>query len=345
VKPGRAPIDINSPDLPGLALQAQRLGVPITQLLEVLKAQQPDVGVGPDGSTYNKKSLNGIPQRFATPQNINGWNIDQGDPKNRGGYFPKLPDGMIPDGKGGLVNATGLTAAQQAQEEASTLGRTRGSMLTVPTRSGAPAVMTGAQYLGGEGGAGGAQALGAGVGQTPDDAAYRAEGAKTAAATYKALQDAGQRAQGSITRYTRIGSLLDGLNTGRLTPTGLEIAKTASALGYKVNPKYGNLEAADALSNAIVLDVMGGSLGAGFSNADRDFAKSMSPAMTQTPQGRKLVVEYGIAKAKREQDIAGKARAWQQRFGRIDAADATGKTFQDYLEAWGEAHPMFPPPK
>lgn len=49
-------LNINSPDLPTIALQAQRLGVPITQVLDVLKAQQPEWQAGADGRYINKRS-------------------------------------------------------------------------------------------------------------------------------------------------------------------------------------------------------------------------------------------------------------------------------------------------
>jgi hypothetical protein len=48
-------LNINSPDLPSLALRAQALGVPISQVLDVMKAQQPDVNYD-RGFGYNKKT-------------------------------------------------------------------------------------------------------------------------------------------------------------------------------------------------------------------------------------------------------------------------------------------------
>lgn len=337
----RDPISINSPELAGIALKAARLGVPINQVLDVLKAQQPDIAVGPDGSTYNKKSSN-VPARFATPTTINGWNVDSGDPANRGAYFPQLPSGMIPNGKGGVANVTGLSPAMQEQEEAQALGRTRGTMFTVPRRGGGTGLMTGGQYLGGPG-ARGLQAEGEfGVSQSPDDAAYAAETAKAAATQYTAIQTAGQRASGAISNYARIGQLLDGLNTGRFTPAGKEIAKAAASFGIQVNPAWGNVEAADALSKKLALDAMGGSLGAGFSNADRAFVEGMNPAIVNTPQGRKQIIAFGVARAKRDQQVAQMARQWQQRAGRLDKPDRNGKTFFDYLDAFAEANPLMP---
>jgi hypothetical protein len=46
-------LNINSPELGGIAMQAERLGVPITTLMDVLKAQQPKWQQGADGRYVN----------------------------------------------------------------------------------------------------------------------------------------------------------------------------------------------------------------------------------------------------------------------------------------------------
>lgn len=329
-----APLNINSPDLPSIVLKAQRLGVPLSTVLETLKAQQPNVDIGPGGQPYNKNDAASLAMRFRNPTNINGFVADLNKPQNEGQYFPKLPDGMIPDGKGGVVNVTGLTGATGAQEEASALGKTRGTMMSVPVGGGRTRLATGAQYLDH------GQAGGFGVTQSPDDAAYAGDLAKASAAQYTGIQAAGQKAGTNITNFTRMNQLLDGLNTGRLTPTGLEFQKALSSVGIQPKASWGRVEAADALSKKLALDAMGGSLGAGFSNADRSFVEAMNPSIMNTPQGRAQMVTFGIARAKREQEIAQKARQWQQAAGRLDKPDRNGKTFFDYLDAWAEANPL-----
>lgn len=336
----RDPLNVNSPELPLLALQAKAMGVDVSSLLDVLKAQQPDVAVGPDGTPYNKKSMAGLPERFRNPTNINGWVADLNKPENEGEYFPQLPMGMIPNGQGGVTNTTGLTGALSAQEEAQALGRTRGTMFTVPRRSGGTGLMTGGQYLGGEG-APGQQAGGEfGLSQTPDDAEYAKGIAQQDQKRYEGFLAAGQSARSMEANLRRMQDLLQGVNTGRLTPTGKELASAAASFGIQVNPKWGNVEAADAIANKLVLDVMGGSLGAGFSNADRDFARSMGPQTAQTPQGRNQIIQFATLKAQRDQQVAQMARQWQQRAGRLDKPDRSGKTFYDYLDAWAEANPL-----
>jgi hypothetical protein len=345
LKPGQAPIDINSPDLPALAMRAQTLGVPIGQLLDVLKAQQPNVDIGPGGEAYNKNDRSVIGRRFRNPANVNGFIVDQNKPENEGAYFPKLPDGVIPNGKGGVDNITGLIPSMQGQEEAQALGRTRGTMMNVPTRSGAPAMMTGAQFLGGQGGGaggGGAQSQGFGVGQAPSEAAYENDLAKASATQYTGIQTAGVNAAKQIQTYGRIKNLLAGVDGGRLSPAGVEIASAANSLGIKIDPNLGNKQAAQALMNQIVLDANGGSLGPGVSNADVAFLAKAGPNLMQSADGRQKVLDFAVARAQRTQKVAQFARQWQSKGGRLDKPDRNGKTFYDYMDAYAGANPLLP---
>jgi hypothetical protein len=333
-------LDINSPELGKIALQAQRLGVPITQLLDVLKAQKLDLKQATDGSFYNpaNPALQGT--RTANRSNVNNTIVDLNDPDNTNRVVPSEPvKGAMPvyDNMGRVVDwqlPEGARGAIQGASAADTLGRTSGTVFQRPNGDGSTS-----PTLGRDMGFGGGQG-GAGRTQTPDDAAYAADLAKASATQYAGLQTAGQAASGKIATVRQIDSLLNGLSTGRYTPAMAEIQSAASSLGIKIDPKWGRVQAADALSNALTLQASGGSLGSGFSNADRDFQKSISPSAMQTPEGRRRIVAFTVAKAQREQQIAQWARQWQQGAGRLDKPDRNGKTFQDYLDAYAEAHPL-----
>lgn len=180
------------------------------------------------------------------------------------------------------------------------------------------------------------------TGQDDADSEYQKQGANAAAGRYKALQDAGQAAPGKIGQLQTIGQLLDGVEGGNLSPMGLEVAKAANSLGFKVDPKLGNKEAANALSQQIALsfkDQLPGPL----SNADRDFLIKMTPGLTQSAAGRKTMIDAATKVYQRQQQVSQMARKWQQRFGRIDTPDATGKTFDDYLLAWSDKNRLFAP--
>lgn len=336
-------LNINSPDLASMALDAQRLGVDMGGLLEVFKAQQPSWKIGPDGRPYNEKGPgSALPERFRDPTNIQGWLIDRFNPANEGQYFPQLKDGIIPDGKGGVANISGLTPALQAQSEAETLGRTRGTMLNVPRppgMGGGTGLMTGAQYLG-EPGAPGAQAGGFGVTPAPADQAYDAVLAKDDAARFEGFLTAANTARSMRSNLIQMSNLLKNVNTGSLTPVGREIASAMTSLGMDVNPDWNAVQAAEAIANKLVLDFAGGSLGTGIATSDRTFIEKMGPQVTQTPQGRQIIIDFAIKKADRDIQVGQMARQWQQKVGRLDKPDVNGRSFYDYLDQWAEQNPL-----
>ncbi len=324
-------------------LQARTPGFNSTPYRELANFAKPSVRVGPDGSTYDEGDPGALAKRFATPTTINGWNVDAGAPQNRGAYFPKLPDGAIPDGRGGVVNATGLTGALSAQEEAQALGRTRGTMLNVPRSDGSTGLMTGAQYLGGEG-APGAQRGGFGISQAPGDAEYDKGVAKAEQERYQGLVTAGTNAGRKLATFRQISTLLRDVDGGRLTPAGTEIASALNSIGIKgIDKNLGNKQASEALMNQLVLEANGGSLGAGVSNADVAFLAKTGPTLMQSAQGRQTLINFAVAREERTQRVGQMARQWQQRGGRLDKPDRSGKTFYDYLDEWAEANPLVKP--
>lgn len=56
VTPGRAPLNINSPELGQLAVQGDQIGYNMNSLLDVLKAQQPKFGFTPSNEMFNEKT-------------------------------------------------------------------------------------------------------------------------------------------------------------------------------------------------------------------------------------------------------------------------------------------------
>lgn len=339
-------LSINDPRMAPIAIAAQRKGIPLATFLDVLKAQQPHMVATSDGRYVNDKDAATGDLRVANRQNVNGWITDLNNAKNEGAYLPKLPDGVIPDGRGGVGNPSGLTTALQAMEQAKQTGQTMGTVFNRPSPNGTTTPMLGRDMFGGgaagPGGRGGAPG-GAGSTQSPGDKTYMEAGANTAAAQYKAIADTGSQANAKIAGFKQIDRLLGNFEGGKLAPTGLDLASAANSIGFRMDPKMQNAQAADAISKQLVLSLSGGSLGTGFSNADRTFMEAQVPSLQQSAGGRRQLVSIGIATAQRQQDVAGKARAWQDRFGRIDAPDVHGKHFQDYLDAWSEAHPVFAP--
>lgn len=155
-------------------------------------------------------------------------------------------------------------------------------------------------------------------------------------------QEAGLGAQGQLNRLGRLEQLLEGVDTGKFAPLGLEVSKTAQSLGLNIDPKLSNKEAAVALSGEIALQLRNPSGGAGMpgamSDQDRNFLTGMVPGIEKTPEGRKLIIETGKKLAQRDVDVARLARQYRQKKGTIDEG------FYDELAKFSAANPLFKAP-
>lgn len=157
---------------------------------------------------------------------------------------------------------------------------------------------------------------------------------------YADIQKAGFAAQSAINRYDRLGQLLEGVNTGKFSPLGLEVAKAAQAAGINIDQNTSNKEAAAALSNEIALQLRNPAGGAGMpgalSDKDREFLVSMVPGLGTTPEGRKLMLETGKKLAKRDQEVARLARDYRKQKGSLDEG------FYEVLNDYAQKNPLFP---
>lgn len=156
---------------------------------------------------------------------------------------------------------------------------------------------------------------------------------------YGNVLKAGTSAQSKLNRYNRLGELLADVDTGKFTGAGLEVAKAARSIGFNVSDKVGNLEAAQALSGEIALELRNPSGGAGMpgamSDADRQFLQNMVPGLQTTPQGRTLMLDTAKRLAQRDIDVARLAREYRRRNGQIDEG------FYEELARFSEANPLF----
>lgn len=135
---------------------------------KILSEMAPDIAVGPDGQMYDKRS-GAVLGRLPSHSVVNGFNTDLGAP-NAPSFFPKLPDGTMPDGQGGVVSIPGVAQASAAQAGAVTgaqeAAKAPYARVEVPLPTGGTGVISGRQFAG---------ATNAGqvfTGQSPGDAAF-----------------------------------------------------------------------------------------------------------------------------------------------------------------------------
>lgn len=95
-------------------------------------------------------------------------------------------------------------------------------------------------------------------------------------------------------------------------------------------------ETFNAEAKRMALANMGGSLGTGFSNADRDFVDAQVANLGNTPQGNQALLEINGRIARRKIEIAQMARDYEIKNGRIDAR------FKQQLAKWSLDNPLFP---
>lgn len=156
---------------------------------------------------------------------------------------------------------------------------------------------------------------------------------------YNKLQESALASQSKINRVERLDQLLQGVDTGKLTPAGAEIAGYAQSLGIKVDPKLGNIQAAEALSNELALELRNPAGGAGMpgalSDKDREFLKAMTPGIEKTPEGRKLISESYRKLAQRDVEVAQLARDYRNKKGQMDEG------FYNELREYSKMKPIF----
>lgn len=115
----------------------------------------------------------------------------------------------------------------------------------------------------------------------------------------------------------------------------LPLKRAAASLGIDPNGVT-SMETFNALSKQAALDVMGGSLGTGFSNADRDFVISQVPNLGNSPEGNAQLISVQKALAQRQIEISQLAEMYaKENGGRLDGG------FYQFIAQWAEENPLF----
>ena len=122
--------------------------------------------------------------------------------------------------------------------------------------------------------------------------------------------------------------------SGALAEPQVAYRKIVEALGGDPS-NVGSQEAFQAVTSSLILAKMGGSLGAGFSDADRSFVERMAPQLSTTEAGNRLIIQMQNSIANRKIEIADFANQYIKEKGSID------QNFMSALSEWSDENPMF----
>lgn len=154
--------------------------------------------------------------------------------------------------------------------------------------------------------------------------------------TYTGIQDAAAAASDQYANLTRMEALMQDPSfvSGTGTDALVSMRKLVEAMGG--NPAdVGSIEAFRAASTQAVLASLGGSLGAGFSNGDRDFVMSMSANLDNSVQGNRMILAAQKKIAQRKIELARLADAYIAQNGRLDA------NWPMVMRQYAEQNPLF----
>ena len=131
----------------------------------------------------------------------------------------------------------------------------------------------------------------------------------------------------------------NGIFSGALANSQLFANQLAQKFGLTseyTNTLISNTEAFKAFSNRMVLDIMGGSLGVGFSDGDRIFAEGQAPNLSQTKEGVIQLADYMEAVLKRKMMVADEMQKYLtgEKEGGLNA-------FRKWAFKFGEDNPIF----
>ncbi len=169
--------------------------------------------------------------------------------------------------------------------------------------------------------------------------AYDAEVGKTYAKQFTDLQTGGRNATNKLNSLALIEQQMTSPNfySGYGGEQVKRFNQLLGAIGIKDAKTASPAEVVDALSNQVVLDQLGGSLGAGISDSDRKSIALIGPGIAKTPEGNRQLIGIYRSIAQREQQVAQMARDYAKtNGGRIDAG------FDDQVAKFAAENPLFP---
>ena len=174
----------------------------------------------------------------------------------------------------------------------------------------------------------------------PQGTAFQKEMGKSQAETYGSYMTGASSARDAIASLNVMSDLIkdDNFYSGTGGESVLAVKKLATVLGS--NPDLvTSTEAFNGLSKDVALKAMGGSLGAGFSNADRDFVLGIVPNLDNTPEGNKQLLQIQRGIQQRKITLAAEI----ERYVEVERSGKDMNGLEAHLAVWAEQQPSILP--
>ena len=174
------------------------------------------------------------------------------------------------------------------------------------------------------------------IGAKVDETAWQKGMGEYGVKTFAAIQNEALSAQDMLSNTIVLENLMQDPNftSGALVEPKMAYRKVIETLGGEA-ADVGSLEAFRAVASKLILDQMGGSLGAGFSEGDRKFVEAMGAQLSTSIEGNKMIIQINRKIGQRKLEIAGFADKYVKEKGMID------KDFMGALREWSKANPLF----
>jgi len=166
--------------------------------------------------------------------------------------------------------------------------------------------------------------------------AFQLAQAKKQADQYASYAEGAMAAQDALGNLSVMEQLTSqpGFYSGSMAERVLQVKKAAVAMGADPD-LVKDEESFMAIARKTALDVMGGSLGVGFSNADRDFVTAMVPGLENTPKGNAEIIRIQRQIQQRRIDLAVLTDQYIEQNGNLSG-------FTKFVKDWAEENPLFP---
>lgn len=244
-----------------------------------------------------------------------------------------------PNGRISVAPMQGAAATYGLQQQIGEQAKAAQDLVTVPATAPGqpPRYASRASLLQGNQPAGMSPTVAAGA---TADAAQQTEVSKNFGDIYNKLQNASMQNPAKMANLQRVGTLLSGHEGGTFSGTAMDIARAGNSLGIKIDAKLPAKEAAVALANGVALENRSTASGTGMpgsmSDKDLSFLQGMSPNLSQTDAGRKLIIDSRVKVMERENQVARMARQYRQKHGKLD------DDFFGQLQEWSNRNALFP---